>query len=207
MGCDIHFFVEKLNSESGKWEPVGDEGDFYDDRNYRLFGILADVRNGVGFAGCDTGDRFNPIAEPRGLPVDVSQTIATEYDEWGDDGHSHSFFTLKELLDYDWSQVAVLRGYVDESGYKHFKEHRHPNEWCGNTFGSRIEKITNMQMDDLLAGILKRDNEKYYHTQIQWTKTYQECAGDFFTKTIPALQELVAYDDTESVRIVFWFDN
>src|SRR5215469_11787636 len=32
-------------------------------RNYDLFAILAGVRNGSGFGGCDTGDPVVPIAE------------------------------------------------------------------------------------------------------------------------------------------------
>ena len=86
MGCDIHMYAE-IRKEN-KWEKVGrifenpwysedrEESEWntpltdepYDGRNYDLFAILADVRNGRGFAGCVTGDRFNPIAEPKGLP-------------------------------------------------------------------------------------------------------------------------------------------
>lgn len=51
----------------------------YAGRNYNLFAILADVHNGYGFAGCDTGDPFVPIAPPRGLPDDVTQEVLKEY--------------------------------------------------------------------------------------------------------------------------------
>ena len=47
-----------------------------------LFAILAGVRNGYGFAGCDTGDGFRPIAPPRGLPGDVSPEVAEEARRW-----------------------------------------------------------------------------------------------------------------------------
>lgn len=41
-------------------------------RNYDWFSILANVRNGSGFAGIKTGNGFDVIAEPRGLPDDIS---------------------------------------------------------------------------------------------------------------------------------------
>jgi hypothetical protein len=49
---------------------------FWDQRNYDVFAILADVRNGRGFAGVDTGDGFVPIDNPRGFPTDLSPEIA-----------------------------------------------------------------------------------------------------------------------------------
>jgi hypothetical protein len=48
-------------------------------RNYDVFAILANVRNGRGFAGVVTGGGFNPIAMPRGLPPDVSPEVLREY--------------------------------------------------------------------------------------------------------------------------------
>ncbi len=73
MGWDIHFYVEKQVDgawqSADQWTPneyAGDEGEppltiryedrFYTSRNYNLFGILANVRNGRGFAGCNIGD-------------------------------------------------------------------------------------------------------------------------------------------------------
>ena len=67
MGCDIHSLAQVR--KNGKWVTVlqtvaGDH------RNYDTFAVLADVRNGYGFAGCDTGDGFEPISEPKGFPSD-----------------------------------------------------------------------------------------------------------------------------------------
>lgn len=52
----------------------------YHGRNYDVFAILADVRNGRGFAGIETGDGFVPIlgfgeAALRGLPDDLSPEL------------------------------------------------------------------------------------------------------------------------------------
>jgi hypothetical protein len=82
MGCDIHLFVERKNN--GQWH--GEEMDCW--RNYDLFSVLAGVRN--------YGDN-EYIDVPRGLPDDISPEAAEAASRWGDDGHSHSYFTLDEL--------------------------------------------------------------------------------------------------------------
>jgi hypothetical protein len=113
MGCDIHLYVER-RTDSG-WEHVPDHSDdwrdtanWYSTRNYNLFAILADVRNGHGFAGIKTGDGFIPIDYPRGLPADVSTKVDAECVEWGIDGHSHSHLTIAEILAFDWDQSTTL---------------------------------------------------------------------------------------------------
>jgi len=62
MGCDIHMWVERLESD-GLWHLVPD-AKVFKGRNYRLFGWLAGVR----------GDG-PPIAEPRGWPSDMSSEL------------------------------------------------------------------------------------------------------------------------------------
>lgn len=48
-----------------------DVATFWDDeRHYQLFSVLADVRNGYGFAGVPTGEWVKPISSPRGIPQD-----------------------------------------------------------------------------------------------------------------------------------------
>src|SRR4030095_14523751 len=118
MECDIHLCVEV--KKNGEWrrslppKPLDESlakqaksGDayyvrcaavtWYDDRNYNTFAMLANVRNGYGFAGCDTGDGFQPISKPRGLPKDLSAEVLAiskdagdEHDIWLGD-HSHSW--------------------------------------------------------------------------------------------------------------------
>lgn len=68
---------------------------FYSGRNYFLFSVLADVRSG-----------FNTTYEyytPKGVPDNVSYPYSYMSDYyWKGDAHSHSYFTLKELLDIKW---------------------------------------------------------------------------------------------------------
>jgi hypothetical protein len=99
MGCDIHPHFEVRRN--GRWEAhsvqtkyaAGGSGDGTDHidwnsfsgdalfvgRNYDLFAMLADVRNGAGFAGCDTGDGFVPVADPKGFPADASPETLRAY--------------------------------------------------------------------------------------------------------------------------------
>lgn len=100
MGCDIHMRVEledyvydsTLGTEKKAWTLVVDEPAAYGDRNYALFGILAGVR----------APDMPLLAEPRGVPPDASEGVAVAAK--GTDWHSHSWTTLKEILDFDWSQ-------------------------------------------------------------------------------------------------------
>ncbi len=83
MGCDIHAHTEvKIN---GKWEHYSD---LHIHRSYDLFARMADVRNG--------GD-IEPIAEPRGLPEDISLVTKIDRDHWGVDGHSDSWLSGAEI--------------------------------------------------------------------------------------------------------------
>lgn len=138
MGADIHFFCERktasLNYEGPKelqdernskieeviegrplterwvsadrWVYQEDNSwiheEVYWSRNYYLFSILADVRN----------SGIEPICEPRGVPKDASTGYLYSVKRWDSDGHSHSYFTLEELLNVDWNQYE--KEYIEE---------------------------------------------------------------------------------------------
>lgn len=84
MGCDIHLHTEvKIN---GKWHHYGCPNIM---RSYRLFAMLAGVRN---------YDDIEPIAQPRGLPVDATELTKLDCEHWDADGHSHSWIGSSEIL-------------------------------------------------------------------------------------------------------------
>jgi hypothetical protein len=140
MGTDIHTIVQVRRS--GTWERVS-APDALGDRNYNLFAVLGDVRNGFGFAGIKTSSGFDPISSSRGLPEDVGFTVDEQFvhcarhytvphdddalwdcDEcsWLGD-HSYGYVTLRELLDYDWDgKTTELTGVVPLL----------PNDWVGS---------------------------------------------------------------------------
>lgn len=106
MGADIHIYVEIR--KNGIWELL--EGNHFSDqwndknkkcsapfdwRHYRMFAILAGVR----------GNNIHPIKEPTyELPNDASNVVKDDYIKWAGDAHSASFFTARELVEFDFSQ-------------------------------------------------------------------------------------------------------
>ena len=140
MGCDIHVCCEYKNYE-GKWincdhfrlNPYYEEGyedepkmnivPIFDNRNYALFATLAGVRN-YGYV--------TPISDPRGLPDDVHPLTKKISDDWGSDGHSHSYYTLKELIDYTHTAPTVTySGMITKEQAKDLDEYNiYPTSWC-----------------------------------------------------------------------------
>ena len=117
MGCDIHPHAEVRDPKTGIWEERG--GDFserhnhrnsgpFDWRSYGLFAFLTGgvVRNYSGIEGIGV--------KPRGLPDD-SPTKGTEEEKYGD-YHSHSYLTLKELLDFDYDKQMEDRRVTRQIG-------------------------------------------------------------------------------------------
>jgi len=218
MGSDIHVHVEVFNPKTGKWEEKDDRGPrpsyedwdawdvgvpyIYEDRNYSVFAMLANVRNGSGFAGCDTGNGYLPISMPKGLPEDVSEGTRSEYEDWGESCHTHSWLTVQELLDYDWERVTKRRGIVGTKGYLQFKEQGFPVTFSGGVWGPDVILVSNEEMERILEG--GGEHKKSYFTKVEWEEPYKLSASTFFEVTLPALKGL---GEPENVRMVFWFDS
>ena len=134
MGYDIFSWVEVLDEESGYWKAARSifrgnkfEKDLYTEgfvsqpfqrRTYALFGFLANVAN---YSHCET------LAEPRGFPagcdliggsqaIDESEPPGCHFERpeelLTDDFFSHSFFTLSELLAFDYDKVFWNRRFT-----------------------------------------------------------------------------------------------
>ena len=233
MGCDIHVYTEVKKDgqwvSTDRWETeTNDDGServyrpyessIYSERNYDLFAILADVRNGVGFAGCDTGEGFVPISSPKGMPENASVEVKNVAESWDADGHSHSWVTLAELLAYDWTQTTTLRGYVTAPVYYDWnrydrKNGNGPEVTCGAFFGPNVQEVPNDIMDALITETIKdqksprkavEENLGNVFTQASWQRPYYKCAAYFFSIVIPQLLRMGAPED---VRLVFFFDN
>jgi hypothetical protein len=112
MGCDIHAHVEQRDQATGQWRKVTDlfplddfDRKFYGKemgdepfgwRNYGMFGFFADVRN----------YSHSPVLAPcRGVPDDASPEVRDDWEEWGVDAHSATWYSVAELLAYDYDQV------------------------------------------------------------------------------------------------------
>jgi hypothetical protein len=192
MGCDIHLVVEKR--VSGEWKHV-DDVDVYEGRNYNLFGILANVRNGTW------GDSFKPISEPRGVPDSGYEGSAK-----GDVGdHSFSWFTLAELRSYDWTQKIHRRGAVNAETWQQWKASgdSEPSSYSAGA-GGDVVFVSNEEMATaVLAGATRKDGLALY-TWAEWDETYQEAVGG---QWFDFVERLSALGEPEDVRIVFGFDS
>ncbi len=139
MGCDIHFFTERFTKDNNydgprskseerdrkldsildddnviprwvsadKWEFEDDYwsviDELYSGRDYNLFEKLAGVR----------GYDENAICSARGFPLDSSTGYTTMVGQWDGDGHSHSFFTLTELLNENFDDYEEFKDTVE----------------------------------------------------------------------------------------------
>lgn len=137
MGCDIHLVLEKrhgskwigVDTFSGdhraKWMLKPKEYDWSSpvarDRNYDRFAALAGVR-GSG-------------PEPRGIPADASDTTAYLVEDYGSDGHGHSWLPMKEASEV-WKRTA---GQLDEI------ESKYPDSYF---FGVDTSEGSNNNSDD-----------------------------------------------------------
>ena len=72
----------------------------YGGRCYRLFGVLAGVRDAS--VEMIVPDRYNQ------LPDDVSDELKHMSDDYGYDAHSHNYLTLRELMDSKYYQMSDL---------------------------------------------------------------------------------------------------
>jgi hypothetical protein len=206
MGCDIHMILQI--KKNGKFETLKDfiVGDY---RSYNAFAVLANVRNGYGFAGCDTGDEWPYISEPRGLPDDFlindDYRLLVNGEEIWLGEHSHSYLTLDEIDTFLESKIRNMqykkRGVITRETYLKIKkgELLEPDDWSGDVYGSPVIKI--LPQDEL-------NTPKYTHVKYEWVVSgydFQQCLFSDVEK-----MKKVAQDNNlqwDEVRIVFGFDS
>jgi len=196
MGCDIHTYVE-IRDKHGRWQAVEPDEpgrrtwawDF-ESRSYFCWAMLADVRN---------YDDIRPIAEARGLPDDLSYEVKEAAKRAEDDAHSHSWFTLQELLAFDFDALVTLKGKVTLEEFKQYLKFGKPE----SVSGSGGHEISNAGMQRLALEGQSPDDRKAYCTKIAWPETYRSNCRPL----LAFLERLQKEGPPERVRLVFWFDN
>lgn len=212
MGTDVHAVFQKRTPNG--WEDVPTKWD--EGRHYFLFSVLADVRNGYGFAGVPTYDPIKPIAKPRGLPVDfeVNEGMthplksvellgswAREWhekhpeeplDKWMGD-HSHSWLTADEILKYAAThseRAARHTGVMEIADYNGWDKTSPPDSYSGGVMGQGVQVNVPAEIDD-----------KTTHVQVSWV---ENAMGEisYFLKEVQRLK-----DEHGDVRLVFGFDS
>ena len=185
MGCDIHPRAEVRINGVWRLSPL----EIPSDRNYITFAALANVRNGVGFAGSPTHQRIPFIAEPRGLPDDLSagsiDMLTADDFTFGD--HSFSWVTLLEMRLYPAPDInrtgLCLPKDINGTG--------RPKEWCSDVYGTGADK----------------------YVRHNWTEPFKD-AAPLFTDIMSRLSWMEA-DSTDAsplvtdidIRLVFGFDS
>lgn len=202
MGCDIHVYLEErkvVNSVSmwcniDKWEinPYYDKNNgsteynhvsCFLDRDYDLFATLADVRN-YGL--------IKPMCQPRGLPKDANIYTLQESLSWGEDGHSHSWFTMKELLKYPETSYKQC-GYISPESAEALPD-KLPDEWCGGTSDETWVFREWTRNDNVLERLIKSIKDVMIDSlYLKWSSTEE--------------QEAKILKFADRFRIIFWFDN
>lgn len=211
MGTDIHGRLQvRYRSEM----PYNDVGGIEDDRNYRVFAMLAGVRNGYGFGGIKTHEPLAPISDPRGLPDDLvltggdSITLSgykddepVEFDYWLGD-HSHSWLTLSEIIAWDgWNKPLNMEGYLNAEEFSRIeREGGSPDSWCGWVSGGGVVIVT---PEEARAGAA------HSHVHCAWSVPFIDYTGSF-KAWIDYCEKKYGHllkDDPAAVRIVFGFDS
>ena len=198
MGCDIHAIIQVKENDTWVTKEAPNLG-----RNYVLFSVLANVRNGFGFAGVRTYDPLPFIAEPRGLPDDLelvaqddnidsddnslekdsveifhrSYSSFCKYQWMGD--HSHSWLLFSEINAYDWKKEFQFEGMVDQKTNENTPEGAEPDNYCAWTSSN--------------------DYVKRF-----WKRTISQKVGIEFMWLIEAYSN---YYGAENCRLVFGFDS
>jgi hypothetical protein len=216
MGTDIHGVFQRHDKGTGQWQDIA--SNYHQDRHYQLFAVLADVRNGYGFAGVPTGQAVKPIAEPRGLPADFAVNgdycdshplarlehmdpmrqkyhLADEkLEQWMGD-HSHSWLTGAEMLAwYETAPEVVKTGILGRAVYESWDGKSTPSSYCGGISGRDVVQIND-------SAVEKEQKPNWTHIRCTWESGLRSELSYFFDE----VARLVA--DHGDVRFVFGFDS
>ena len=113
MGCDMHSYAE--HRVDGKWE-AQDGFEPFGWSSYGMYAFLAGVRN---------YSAVTPIAQPRGMPDDLSVVAAADYERWNVDAHTPSWLSVTELEVFDYDKIMEDRRVTVQTSH---------NSWnCGAT--------------------------------------------------------------------------
>lgn len=197
-------------------------------RNYDWFAILADVRNGRGFAGVPTGDGFAIISEPKGVPDDATEEWLENVDQWDSDMHSHSYLTLEDFDSFDWNQTTNKYGVISMKEYKELRgTNKTPDSWSGSISGPKMITVNEDAAEKLLAGetvaveeedffarmrgekpkvhLVSLESDYTINVAYKWTVLYSEWFDNKIAGVIEPMRKL--RQEYEDVRYVFGFDN
>lgn len=213
MGTDIHGVFQRHDQSTGAWVDV--EHKYEMNRHYQLFAVLADVRNGTGFAGVKTGESVDPIADPRGYPpgfeveeddhpissLNHMDPRRREYHEEGEalavwmGDHTHSWLTADEMLEWFTSAPCVVKvGILDRDVYEAWDKKSEPSSYCGGIGGHGLVLVNDNAIE-------REANANWTHIRCEWESALKSELAYFFDE-VGRLQK-----EHGQVRFVFGFDS
>jgi hypothetical protein len=191
---------------------------WYSDRNYTVFAILGNVRNGHGFAGVYTHDPLPFISDCRGVPDDATPEAL----EHLSNEHSATWCTLAEVMDYPWHAPIHRGGVITIQQYARLRgTGAAPTNWCGGIDGRGIMTLTPQAADMILAqhpralsagsghpsGPFRDDSEPIngirYYVNYEWDDTLADTTRGFLDRMKMLAMEVGEHD----CRLIFDFDS
>ncbi|MBV1831591.1 hypothetical protein HNW77_12870 [Komagataeibacter sp. AV436] len=162
-----------------------------------------------------------PVSPARGIPDDATPQYRQFAAEWGEDGHSHSYLTLRELLDYDWTHRVRLEGWLNLGEWVTWTGNNRakaPDTYCAGIIGRSIRHVSTGTMEKLLeryhalsagqerASFLAENADTY--AQATWQIPAYAAIDYFWAETVPVLLHIArGTSGLDRVRIVFFFNN
>jgi hypothetical protein len=218
------------NKYFGKWENEPEQSAQLDiDRNYDLFAILADVRNGYGFAGAETGDGFKYIAKDRGFPDDISKEVR---DTACTGDHTPTWVSLKEILEFDWNQKTNKRGMIKPNVFAKWDRRKEynpqPEGWCYGVGGNGIVILQEEEMREYVNKIIgeaygnipeKKEKDRRLvdenewpspitrYCEVRWQCKYAKSTKNMWEQILPHMLPLGKKHGYDNVRLVMNFDS
>jgi hypothetical protein len=168
--------------------PVSKPQELYTTRNRALFCIL-----GYPHRRAHSATDYVPIAEPRGLPQDVSPEVHAWAAHLAGENSYPSWLLLSELVSFDWDGRTITKdAMVDRAAAQLFRTPDRKAPRRGFPFG------------DWPAGLqISFGQWKRGGVVVRWVESYAESAGrEFLEESLPKLR---SYGPPDDVRIVFWF--
>lgn len=177
----------------------------YNGRNYNLFSMLAGVRN--GYVSNGNTYEITPIDYARGVPSDASDAYKHYADEWGVDGHSHSYLTLTELDDPSyWLETEKFGGYMTPAAFKNNMEDKSACYY----FSADKERDTVISNEEMKAYVESDNYDPFCQnllTFLEWDMPRCKLDGYFYNEILGYLRKLGEEYGSDNVRIVFFFDS
>jgi hypothetical protein len=201
------FVPTKMGERKNTWDRCKYHlPDYFRDRNYRVFSVLANIRNDYGIPY---------IQEDRGFPTGVTtEAVAKMSDE-----HSQGWVSLAELKDYDYHQEYTVSGVVEASQYRKFlATGKSPTSWSAwvggpavtlspQEYAALLESPIELLSMDPRVGPGYNPLKRYYITA-EWPDDLYGAVQALPKQWVPYLENLVPKGGTdEDVRVVFDFDS